>query len=261
MTDVFGSATAVVVIAASARLPLASHLWHLLEGAGFLVTALIGIAAGEHVERRHRRASKAATTAAGQLNLHTRATNGPEGEMSPSNRQRPPTVVTPGETGGGVEWGAILLTLMAVASAAAAGVHYVVMPAHFREATLYGVFFALAATVQLGYAGLLITRASRPLIVVGVAGNLTIVLLWLLTRTVAIPLGPAAGSTEGFGGLDILASTFEAVAAAAGMLILLRHSLSSRPAVRRAALSPVCAVIAGVAALALATTATFAPPS
>jgi hypothetical protein len=113
-----------------------------------------------------------------------------------------------------------MLPLVAGASIGAAGVHGLVMPEHFNEATLYGAFFAIAATLQLGYAALLLRRPSGVLLATGLAGNLAMLCLWLLTRTVAIPFGPAAGSTEPFGVLDVLASSSESLVVIAGSLAL-----------------------------------------
>jgi hypothetical protein len=51
---------------------------------------------------------------------------------------------------------------------------------------------------------------ARPLLLFGVAGNLTIVILWLVTRTSGIPLlGPHAGDVEEVGALDLLCTLAE----------------------------------------------------
>lgn len=43
----------------------------------------------------------------------------------------------------------------------------------------------------------------------GIAGNLTIVLLYVLTRTHGVPLGPHARQMEDVGALDLTATTAE----------------------------------------------------
>jgi hypothetical protein len=51
---------------------------------------------------------------------------------------------------------------------------------------------------------------ARPLLLFGVAGNLTIVILWLVTRTSGIPLlGPHAGEVEEVGALDLFCTLAE----------------------------------------------------
>ena len=124
-----------------------------------------------------------------------------------------------------------VILALALAGIVAAGVHYAVMPEHFAEAPLYGTFFAVTATSQLGYSLLVVLRSSPLLLATGVAGNLALVTLWLLTRTVGIPLGPNAGSTEAFGALDIVASGCEALMVVLGVsaLVLLPRSVRSKP--------------------------------
>ena len=101
-------------------------------------------------------------------------------------------------------------TLMAAAlSVGAATVHAVVCPEHFHEGLLYGEFFAVAAGAQLTWAGLAIFRPRRWVLAAGLAGNLAILVLWAITRTVGIPLGPQAGTIEAVGALDAVATVFE----------------------------------------------------
>src|SRR5215216_7342782 len=77
-------------------------------------------------------------------------------------------------------------------------IHLWVAPEHFEEWWGYGAFFLVAAAAQLLYAPLALRWPSRTLLIVGIAGNLAIVALYLLTRTVGIPpLGPEAGKVEG----------------------------------------------------------------
>jgi hypothetical protein len=114
----------------------------------------------------------------------------------------------------------VLLQIIAAAGAGAAAVHLTVTPEHFTEATSYGVFFALVAATQFGYVGLLLRRPSRSLVLAGIAGNLMMLGLWLLTRTVPLPWGPNPRVAESFGPLDVLASGLELVMVLAGILYL-----------------------------------------
>lgn len=154
----------------------------------------------------------------------------------------------------------MLLPLVALSSIAAAGVHYVVMPDHFEESALYGTFFLVAATSQLVYAVYLLVRPSRALLAAGAIGNLAIVALWLMTRLVGIPLGPAAGSTESFGGLDILAAIFELTTAVAA-LALIRKPRWPRSLMNPARWSRLIWALGAGAAAAIVSTAIVAPPS
>jgi len=79
------------------------------------------------------------------------------------------------------------LPIAVVSSAAAAGVHAAVGPAHFSEGLVFGLFFAVAALAQVGWSLAMATRPSRTLLVAGLAGNSAVLLLWLTTRTIGLP--------------------------------------------------------------------------
>jgi len=81
----------------------------------------------------------------------------------------------------------LYLPIAVASSAAAAGVHAALGPAHFRELAVFGMFFAGAALAQIGWAAAMILRPSRRLLVAAVVGNSAILLLWLVTRTIGLP--------------------------------------------------------------------------
>ena len=118
-----------------------------------------------------------------------------------------------------------VLVLLAAASLIAAVVHVWVAPEHFAESALYGAFFVATAVAGAVFAAWVIVRPTRALLLAGVVGNAAIVVLWLVTRLVAVPLGPGAGETEPFGALDVLASGAELVALGACVAALVgrRH--------------------------------------
>jgi hypothetical protein len=207
--------------AATGTAPVGGHLWHLLAGLAFFVLTMGGVALSERVSGGRR----------------------PRRDASPTG-ERPSAP----------------LLVMAIAGLGAAAVHAVVMPDHFEEATIYGVFFAITATVQLGYSALLLWRPSRVLVAAGVCGNLAMVGLWLVTRTVEVPLGPGAGEVEPFGGLDLLASGFEIAIVVAGLAALLRVAVPSRIRMR-SLLSPVIGAVVFATAMSVAVTAYVAPPA
>jgi hypothetical protein len=92
----------------------------------------------------------------------------------------------------------------------AALVHFWVTPEHFEEWWGYGAFFLVAAAAQLLYIPVVLRWPTRAHLLAGIAGNLAIVALYLLTRTVGIPLlGPKAGEVEGIGFADVCATTSE----------------------------------------------------
>ena len=107
---------------------------------------------------------------------------------------------------------ALALHGAAALSLLAAAMHLGVVPEHLEEWWGYGAFFLVLAAAQGPYGfGLLRRPPSRPyLLLLGVAGNLAVAILWLVTRTTGIPLlGPHAGETEGVGVLDLACALAE----------------------------------------------------
>lgn len=112
----------------------------------------------------------------------------------------------------------------------AAAVHGAVMPTHFRQWWLFGVFFLGAASFQVGLGVLLLARPSPRLAVAGAAGSIAVVALWLVSRLAGLPLGPDHGATEPFGVLDVLATAAELATATCCVLALRADAM--RPAWR-----------------------------
>jgi hypothetical protein len=103
-----------------------------------------------------------------------------------------------------------LLSTAALLSVAAAVIHVWVMPEHFEEWWGYGLFFLIAAITQALYA-IVILRAPTPtLLRVGIIGNVAIIALWVVTRTIGIPVfGPHAGEIEAIGAIDVASKVVE----------------------------------------------------
>ena len=116
-----------------------------------------------------------------------------------------------------------VLHAAAVFSLLAAGIHLWAMPEHFEEWWGYGAFFLASAVAQGSYAAALLSRPGRPLLLLGVGGNLSIVALYLVTRTVGIPFfGPHAWEVEGVGVADLFATAAELGLVVALGTVLLR---------------------------------------
>jgi len=114
-------------------------------------------------------------------------------------------------------------------SAAAATIHASVSAQHFREAFIFGVFFLAASSAQAGWAVLLISRPSRPILVVGAAGNAAVIMLWTVTRTVGLPVGPEPWRPETIGTLDVISTLLElALVIGAANLLARRTTITQR---------------------------------
>lgn len=106
----------------------------------------------------------------------------------------------------------------------AALVHLWATPEHLSEWWGYGAFFLGVALAQGVYAAVLLRRPSRRLLLAGIIGNSSIVLLYLATRTLGVPpVGPEAGEVEAVGLIDACATASEVVLVGAlGVLLLWR---------------------------------------
>jgi hypothetical protein len=117
--------------------------------------------------------------------------------------------------------------------------HGLVTQQHFEEWWGYGVFFLATAICLVGFGLALITDAIDPqymagdvnrlrrfMYAVGAIGIVSILGLYVITRTTGIPLGPGLGSVESVGAIDLVAKATEVVAVT-GLVVLL---LKTRPA-------------------------------
>jgi hypothetical protein len=105
-------------------------------------------------------------------------------------------------------------------SVAAAGVHAAVFPHHLDEAVVVGVFFLAMTLGQAAWACLVSLEATRDRLVAGILGNLGLVALWGVSRTVGLPgLG-----REAVGGWDLAAVAWELVIVGACLVGLRRDT-------------------------------------
>jgi hypothetical protein len=103
------------------------------------------------------------------------------------------------------------LVVAATASAGAAAIHFAVVSEHLDEYVLFGVFFVVSGLAQLLWAPAVIFRPNRAVVAVGALGNAAIIVVWIVSRTVGVPLGPEAGSAEAVAVADVAATALEAV--------------------------------------------------
>jgi hypothetical protein len=113
---------------------------------------------------------------------------------------------------------------LAVMSVGAAVIHFEVVFEHFSEYWMYGTFFLVSAWAQLIWAAWIVWRPSRRLLWAGVVGNVAIIVVYVLTRTVGDLVGPGRGETEAMGGIDVVCTAFEAALVAGALVLLWRRS-------------------------------------
>jgi hypothetical protein len=138
--------------------------------------------------------------------------------------------------------GAVPAAAVSASLAVAAGAHLAAFPGHRGEGVAVGGVFLVVGIVQLVAA--FIPRSPRVRVGI-VAGNLALLVLWAVSRTVGLPFGAHAGTAEALGVLDITA----AVAQATTVAIVLM--LPRRCRRRLGAASALCVVaLAGAVAVA-----------
>jgi FtsP/CotA-like multicopper oxidase with cupredoxin domain len=124
----------------------------------------------------------------------------------------PPRDVVPGTTrsrfsrptfGGVRVYSAALFTL------AAGLIHLAVAPEHLREYATFGVFFVAVGSAQIVLAVELASRPTRRLALLTAASSTMLMGLWLVSRTVGLPVGPDPGQPEDIGLTDVLCNLLE----------------------------------------------------
>lgn len=117
-----------------------------------------------------------------------------------------------------------LVYLAAAPSVCAGYVHFAYAGSHFDQWWAYGLFFVVAGNLQILLAILLVWRPRAWLPIAGIAGNLVVVALYVISRTDGIPLGPHARVVERAGAVD-WATTVAQVAIIAALIAMLEGPL------------------------------------
>jgi len=97
----------------------------------------------------------------------------------------------------------------AALSLAAAWVHLAYAAPHLRQWWAYGAFFLATGAGQALFAPLLLRRPRALVIAVGVAGNVAIIGMYVVSRTYGPPLGPHARVAEVAGPIDLATTAAE----------------------------------------------------
>lgn len=122
------------------------------------------------------------------------------------------------------------------------GVHGLITPQHFKEWWGYGVFFAVATLAMLVLGLALLTdaidpryfpgdviRVRRLIYAAGLVGVVLLVGMYVVSRTIGIPVGPGTGTIEPIGTTDIVAKIAELVAALGLAVLLVKSSRAPQP--------------------------------
>jgi hypothetical protein len=139
----------------------------------------------------------------------------------PAGRTVPQDAPAPERSGDVAE----AIRIVAGLSIVAGAIHAVAMIDHFAHYWLYGVFFLVLTYGQVLWGMALLRRSvGERALVAGAIANLAIVAVWLVSRTVGVPIGPDAGRPEAVGAIDV-AATLDQIVLAAYVAAIVRPRL------------------------------------
>jgi hypothetical protein len=131
-----------------------------------------------------------------------------------------------------------LVMVAALLVFASSFIHSVVIADHFEEFWLFGAFFAAVTCVQAAWTVLIYgDPLNRRLLLVGALSNGALVVVWTISRTVGVPVGPQPWRPEAVGVVDVLSTLDELVAVVLVMTVLVVRGSGGwiAPAYRRLA--------------------------
>src|SRR5262249_7581422 len=112
----------------------------------------------------------------------------------------------------------------------AAFIHLAVAPEHLREFLPFGMFFLAVGSAQIVLAVELVARPTRRLAMLMSVLNIRPMVLWYVSRTSGLSVGPEAGTPEDVGLSDVLCNLLEVF----GLVLLLSLAVwPARCSVRR----------------------------
>jgi peptidoglycan/LPS O-acetylase OafA/YrhL len=110
----------------------------------------------------------------------------------------------------GTRWSAAVLTA-AVLSLAAGWIHFVYVSSHWDYWWAYGAFFLGSGVFQALVAPALLRWPNKWTALVGIAGNLGIIGMYIMSRAHGIPMGPHEGVIEKATPIDLTCTAAEIV--------------------------------------------------
>lgn len=84
----------------------------------------------------------------------------------------------------------------ATISVGVGAIHLALAPEHLEHWWVFGSFFLAVGLFQVGYAAALLVRPTWQLALVGIVVNLAVVLTYVASRTVGLPIAPPEGGSH-----------------------------------------------------------------
>src|SRR2546429_493583 len=143
-----------------------------------------------------------------------------------------------------------VLAAIALASVAAGAINVAAAATVGRGSTQNLAFFSVVAAAQLVWGAVSMAEAPRWWLAVGAAGNLVVVITWVVSRTAGLPVGEYAGITLPAGFPDALATALEVVIVAGAAVLMVRGDGPVRSLARSPRVAAAAAVVAAALTLA-----------
>lgn len=142
-----------------------------------------------------------------------------------------------------------VLATTALASIAASAINIAAAATVGRSSAENLAFFILVAAAQLAWGVIALARAPRWWLSAGAVGNVLVVAIWVVSRTVGLPAGVYAGTTLPVRFPDGLATALEIVIVIGAVALLIRGREPARSALRSPGVTVATAVVFGALAL------------
>ena len=121
-----------------------------------------------------------------------------------------PLRVVAGHRAHAARWTAAALTAAGL-SLVAGWIHFAYVTPHWRDWWAYGVFFVACGVFQALFAPAIMRWPTAWTALAGIAGNLGMVGMYVLSRTNGIPMGPHTGVVERATPIDLTCTAMEIV--------------------------------------------------
>jgi len=121
-----------------------------------------------------------------------------------------------------------LRPLLVAGLVGSAAIHAAVIPEHLEEWLAAGSFFVVLTIAELALGLLVLVRLDRLVLGAVVAVSVVPLGLWLVSRTVGLPLGPETWTPEAVGLADVACCLLELVTLAVAVALWLRGSRLAR---------------------------------
>ena len=125
-----------------------------------------------------------------------------------------------------------LLNSAALLTLGAAAIHLAVTPEHFEMFVPHAIFFIGLAIAQAALAVAILFAPQRSLFIAAAVGTIAVIGLYLVSRTIGLPIAPEPWRPEPVGFPDVAATLMEAVAAVQFLILIRRPRKIRRGRVR-----------------------------